>query len=145
MLLTNTLLSFLLYGNMIMGVPSLTSGFLLTMMRILSNRLVASLLILVCLSLPFFMNWFSVVCSCGCREVVCTCCAGQQIRSDETCPGACECKTDDESALQDSTLPTSVYRGAIHLPETMGTPLFKVIKAPYEHRLPPFKPPRRIS
>ena len=143
--LVSTLLSFLVRWIMIMGIRPLIFPFIFAMKRILSNGLIASLLILVCLSLPIFMNWFSVVCGCGCREIVCTCCVGQQIRSDETCPGACGCKTDDESALQDSTLPTSVYRGDSHLPETVGTPFRKVVKAPREYRLAPFKPPRLIS
>jgi len=143
--LASTLLSFLIHRNMIMGLLSLTLGFILTMKRILSNRFVASVLILLCLSLPIFMNWFSVVCNCGCREIVCTCCVGQQIRSNETCPGACACKTDDESVLQDPTLPTSAYRAATHLPETMDTTSLRVVKAPHEYRLPPFKPPRRAS
>ena len=143
---SQTLLSFLVHRNIIMGVLSLTFGFILMKMkRILSNGTVACLLIFVCLSLPISMNWSSVVCSCGCREIVCTCCVGQQIRGDETCPGACACKTDDESALQDPTLPTSAYRGASHLPETTGTPSIRVVKAPQEYRNPPFKPPRRIS
>ena len=138
-------LVFLLHGNLAMDVLSLTLRFFRTMARILSDKLIASLLILLCLSLPIFMNWFSVVCSCGCTEIVCTCCGGEEIRSDETCPGACGCKTDDESALQDPTLPTSVYRAIIHLPETTGTPSPGVVKAPIEYRLPPFKPPRLLS
>ena len=144
--LVSIILSFLVHRNMIMGVLSLTFGFILMKMkRILSNGTVACLLIFVCLSLPISMNWSSVVCSCGCREIVCTCCVGQEIRSDEACPGACGWKTGDESALQDPILPTSVYRGAIHLPETMAPPFLGVVKAPIEYRLPPFKPPRRIS
>ena len=144
--LVSILLSFLVHGNMITGVLSLTFGFILMKMkRLLSNGTVACLLILVCLSLPICMNWFSVVCSCGCTEIVCTCCVGEEIRSDDACSGACGCKTADESNLQDPTLPTSVYRGTIHLPETTGTPSRAVVKAPIEYRLPPFKPPRLIS
>jgi hypothetical protein len=136
---------FLVHGNLAMDVLSLALRFFRTMARILSDKLIASLLILVCLSLPIFMNWFSVVCSCGCREVACTCCVTQEIRAEETCPGACGCKTADESDLQDPTLPTSVYRATIHLPETTATPSRAVVKAPIEYRLPPFKPPRLIS